>query len=62
MHHEGLVEAPVPDLASHHEQFTDLDAVWDWINPAMLYGRHMGLKDAKAKIELYPRALCALCG
>jgi 5-methyltetrahydrofolate--homocysteine methyltransferase len=35
----------------HRERYTDLDAVWDWINPAMLYGRHMGLKDARRKVE-----------
>jgi 5-methyltetrahydrofolate--homocysteine methyltransferase len=39
-----------PDLAPHHERWTDLDDVWSWINPAMLYGRHMGLKDARTKI------------
>ncbi len=45
------VPAPAPpDLAPHLERWTDLDEVWNWINPAMLYGRHMGLKDAKAKI------------
>jgi len=45
------VAAPKPpDLAPHHERWTHLDDVWEWINPAMLYGRHMGLKDAKAKI------------
>jgi 5-methyltetrahydrofolate--homocysteine methyltransferase len=39
-----------PDLAAHRERWDDLDDVWTWINPAMLYGRHMGLKDARAKI------------
>jgi 5-methyltetrahydrofolate--homocysteine methyltransferase len=39
-----------PDLAPHHERWNDLDDVWSWINPAMLYGRHMGLKDARTKI------------
>jgi 5-methyltetrahydrofolate--homocysteine methyltransferase len=39
-----------PDLAPHRERWDDLDDVWSWINPAMLYGRHMGLKDARAKI------------
>jgi 5-methyltetrahydrofolate--homocysteine methyltransferase len=41
---------PPPDLAPHRERWTDLDDVWIWINPAMLYGRHMGLKDARTKI------------
>jgi 5-methyltetrahydrofolate--homocysteine methyltransferase len=39
-----------PDLLEHRERWTDLDDVWNWINPAMLYGRHMGLKDVRAKI------------
>jgi 5-methyltetrahydrofolate--homocysteine methyltransferase len=34
----------VPDLARHVEQVTDLDEVWSYINPQMLYGRHMGLR------------------
>jgi 5-methyltetrahydrofolate--homocysteine methyltransferase len=45
-----VVAPPPPDLAAHNERWTNLDEVWDWINPAMLYGRHMGLKDARAKI------------
>jgi 5-methyltetrahydrofolate--homocysteine methyltransferase len=44
------VPAP-PDLAEHKERWDDLDAVWEWVNPAMLYGRHMGLKDARRKVE-----------
>jgi 5-methyltetrahydrofolate--homocysteine methyltransferase len=46
------VEVPAPpDLAAHGERWDDLDEVWSWINPAMLYGRHMGLKDARRKVE-----------
>jgi 5-methyltetrahydrofolate--homocysteine methyltransferase len=44
------IPAP-PDLAEHRERWDDLDSVWEWINPAMLYGRHMGLKDARRKVE-----------
>ena len=39
-----------PDLLEHVEELTDLDELWEWINPAMLYGRHMGLKGAARKI------------
>jgi 5-methyltetrahydrofolate--homocysteine methyltransferase len=41
---------PPPDLAPHRERWEDLDDVWSWINPAMLLGRHMGLKDARRKV------------
>ncbi len=43
------IPAP-PDTDGHVDEFEDLDALWDWINPAMLYGRHMGLKGAARKI------------
>ncbi|HJQ71644.1 MAG TPA: methionine synthase [Blastocatellia bacterium] len=35
---------PVEDLSRHVEQVSDLDEVWSYINPQMLYGRHMGLR------------------
>ncbi|HLG14058.1 MAG TPA: methionine synthase [Blastocatellia bacterium] len=35
---------PVPDLARHVIDVEDLDEVWSYINPQMLYGRHMGLR------------------
>ena len=34
----------MPDLSRHVEQVADLDEVWSYINPQMLYGRHMGLR------------------
>jgi 5-methyltetrahydrofolate--homocysteine methyltransferase len=34
----------VPDLSRHTEQVADLDEVWSYINPQMLYGRHLGLR------------------
>jgi 5-methyltetrahydrofolate--homocysteine methyltransferase len=43
------IPAP-PDLDEHVEEMTDLDDVFAWINPAMLYGRHMGLKGATRKL------------
>ncbi|MFY9571121.1 MAG: methionine synthase [Blastocatellia bacterium] len=36
------IPAP-PDLDRHVEEVRDLDEVWSYINPQMLYGRHMGL-------------------
>jgi 5-methyltetrahydrofolate--homocysteine methyltransferase len=35
---------PVPDLERHIIEIDDLDEVWSYINPQMLYGRHMGLR------------------
>ena len=33
---------PVPDLDRHVETVADLDEIWSYINPQMLYGRHLG--------------------
>jgi 5-methyltetrahydrofolate--homocysteine methyltransferase len=33
-----------PDLDRHVIEIADLDEVWSYINPQMLYGRHMGLR------------------
>ncbi len=46
---EVKIPAP-PDCERHVEEFADLDELWDWINPAMLYGRHMGLKGVARKL------------
>src|SRR6266851_4001277 len=35
---------PVPDLDRHMVEVVGLDEVWSYINPQMLYGRHMGLR------------------
>jgi 5-methyltetrahydrofolate--homocysteine methyltransferase len=40
----------VPSLTEVHERITDLEELWEWVNPQMLYGRHMGLRDAKRKL------------
>ena len=34
----------VPDLARHVEELRDLDEVWSYVNPQMLYGRHLGFR------------------
>jgi 5-methyltetrahydrofolate--homocysteine methyltransferase len=36
--------APVPDLERHIIDITNLDEIWSYINPQMLYGRHLGLR------------------
>jgi 5-methyltetrahydrofolate--homocysteine methyltransferase len=33
-----------PDLDRHLVEAEDLDEIWSYINPQMLYGRHMGLR------------------
>ncbi|HSO76238.1 MAG TPA: vitamin B12 dependent-methionine synthase activation domain-containing protein, partial [Blastocatellia bacterium] len=35
---------PAPDLDRHVEEVRDLDEVWSYVNPQMLYGRHLGLR------------------
>lgn len=35
---------PPPDFARHVLTNTPLDQIWKFINPVMLYGRHLGLK------------------
>ena len=34
----------VPDRERHVEVFDDLDRVWSYVNPQMLYGKHMGYR------------------
>jgi len=41
------IEVPIPpveDLSRHVLEISDLDEVWSYINPQMLYGRHLGFK------------------
>jgi len=35
---------PVPDLDRHVETVADLDEIWSYINPQMLFGRHLGFR------------------
>ena len=35
---------PAPDLDRHIETIADLDEIWSYINPQMLYGRHLGFR------------------
>jgi len=41
---------PPPDLDRHVEE-PDPDEIWPWVNPQMLYGRHLGLRGSVAKLE-----------
>ncbi|HEY7543745.1 MAG TPA: vitamin B12 dependent-methionine synthase activation domain-containing protein, partial [Blastocatellia bacterium] len=34
----------VPDLNRHIEDVSDLDEIWSYINPQMLYGKHLGFR------------------
>ncbi len=48
---EVLKELPQPsDLERHVIRNTPVDQLWDYINPLMLYGRHLGLKGAVVKL------------
>jgi 5-methyltetrahydrofolate--homocysteine methyltransferase len=43
------VPAP-PDLARHSEEL-DLDEVWSYLNPQMVYGKHLGLKGSVKRLR-----------
>jgi 5-methyltetrahydrofolate--homocysteine methyltransferase len=38
------IEAPAPPDLERHVAELDLEAVWELVNPQMLYGKHLGLK------------------
>jgi len=40
----GIPIPQVPDLDRHVIDIANLDEVWSYINPQMLYGRHLGLR------------------
>src|SRR3954469_9215647 len=44
---QPLAEVPAaPDFERHVVANTPLDHIWSFVNPVMLYGRHLGLKDS----------------
>jgi 5-methyltetrahydrofolate--homocysteine methyltransferase len=45
-----LPPPPPPDLDRHVAEL-DLDQVWKYLNPQMLYGKHLGLKGAVRQLE-----------
>ena len=57
----GLPIPRVPDLERHIEEIRDLDEVWSYINPQMLYGKHLGFRgkftDALAAGDIKAREL-----
>src|SRR5204863_9780416 len=46
--------APAPDLDRHILRNAPLEELWRWINPAMLYNKHLGFK-GKWDTELLAR-------
>ena len=42
---------PAPPDLDRHAQVLDLDRVWQFLNPQMLYGKHLGLKGAIRQLE-----------
>jgi 5-methyltetrahydrofolate--homocysteine methyltransferase len=42
--------APVPADLDRHVAELDLDAVWSYLNPQMVYGKHLGLKGSVKKL------------
>jgi 5-methyltetrahydrofolate--homocysteine methyltransferase len=46
----GLPPLPLPDVHRHvRTRLPDLRELWSWINPQMLYGKHLGLRGSYAK-------------
>ncbi|MBI2070921.1 MAG: methionine synthase [Elusimicrobia bacterium] len=56
--HDGLSPAP-PDLKLHIENNFDIEAIFRYINPIMLYGKHLGLKGSPENLikEGNPKAV-----
>jgi 5-methyltetrahydrofolate--homocysteine methyltransferase len=44
------LEAPAPPDLDRHVEELDLDEVWKYLNPQMLYGKHLGLKGSVRKL------------
>jgi len=45
------VEVPAPPDTERHVEELDLDEVWEYVNPQMLYGKHLGLKGSVSKLR-----------
>jgi 5-methyltetrahydrofolate--homocysteine methyltransferase len=45
-----LPAPPPPDILRHTEEL-DLDEVWSYLNPQMVYGKHLGLKGSVRKLK-----------
>jgi 5-methyltetrahydrofolate--homocysteine methyltransferase len=42
---------PVPSDVDRHIAELDLDRVWDYLNPQMIYGKHLGLKGSVKRLR-----------
>jgi 5-methyltetrahydrofolate--homocysteine methyltransferase len=42
---------PPPDFERHLAQQLDLDEIWEYVNPQMLYGKHLGVRGSVDKIR-----------
>ena len=48
----AVVEAlPAPDAAEHVLPELDLAEIWKWLNPHMLYAKHLGLRGSYRKLK-----------
>jgi len=45
------VPVPAPPDLDRHVERPDPDEIWPWVNPQMLYGRHLGLRGPVARLE-----------
>ncbi|HEX2223578.1 MAG TPA: methionine synthase [Thermoanaerobaculia bacterium] len=45
------VPVPSPPDLDRHTAELDLDQVWEYLNPQMIYGKHLGLKGVVSKLE-----------
>ncbi|HEX5757814.1 MAG TPA: methionine synthase [Thermoanaerobaculia bacterium] len=43
--------APAPPDLERHAEELDLDAVWEYLNPQMVYGKHLGLKGVIQRLQ-----------
>lgn len=45
------IPVPVPPDVQRHVEELDLDEVWKYLNPQMVYGKHLGLKGSVRKLR-----------
>jgi 5-methyltetrahydrofolate--homocysteine methyltransferase len=43
--------SPAPDFERHEVSVPDLRAIWPYVNPHMLYGKHLGVKGAVDRLQ-----------
>src|SRR6185295_5562407 len=42
---------PAPDLTEHVLRDLDLEEIWSYVNPHMLYAKHLGLRGSYARLK-----------